>query len=283
MNRANLLLIDEFRMVSKDVIDTILRKFLTLRRMPRYEKLSKQERIQEYAKEKNRTMYLSSAYFADHWSYTKCTDTCKFMLSDDKAQFVCGLPYQLSVTEGLLDEDTVLDEMAETDFNEIKFSMEYSALFYGNTDGSFFDFNIIAKNRRIRYPMLPKSMAQLLNNDKRVKIPPKQPGEKRILSADIALMSSKKNNNDATAIFINQMLPSKSGRYSNNIVFGHTVEGAHTEDQALTIRRLYEEFDCDYIVIDTMGGLRPSMRRRIDAKCGRNGNAEMRTRVEGCL
>ena len=161
--------------------------------------------------------------------------------------------------------------------------MEYSALFYGNTDGSFFDFNVIAKNRRIRYPMLPKSMAQLLNNDKRVKIPPKQPGEKRILSADIALMSSKKNNNDATAIFINQMLPSKSGRYSNNIWFGHTVEGAHTEDQALTIRRLYEEFDCDYIVIDTMGGLRPSMRRRIDAKCGRNGNAEMRTRVEGCL
>lgn len=122
-NRANLLLLDEFRMIAKDVIDTILRKFLTQKRMPRYEELSKEERKAEYAKEKNKTMYLSSAYFVDHWSYLKCTDTCRFMLDDNKRQFVCGLPYQLSVSEGLLDEDTVADEMAETDFNEIKFQI----------------------------------------------------------------------------------------------------------------------------------------------------------------
>lgn len=60
-NRANLLLLDEFRMIAKDVIDTILRKFLTQRRMPRYEELTKEERKIEYAKEKNKTMYLSSA------------------------------------------------------------------------------------------------------------------------------------------------------------------------------------------------------------------------------
>ena len=98
-NRANLLLLDEFRMISKDVIDTILRKFLTQRRMPRYEELSKEERGNEYAKEKNKTMYLSSAYFVDHWSYQKCMDTFKFMLNDEKRQFICGLPYQLSISE----------------------------------------------------------------------------------------------------------------------------------------------------------------------------------------
>ena len=125
-NRANLLLLDEFRMIAKDVIDTILRKFLTQKRMPRYEELTKEERKAEYAKEKNKTMYLSSAYFVDHWSYLKCTDTCRFMLDDTKRQFVCGIPYQLSVYEGLLDADTVADEMAETDFNEIKFQINFS-------------------------------------------------------------------------------------------------------------------------------------------------------------
>lgn len=40
-NRANVLLLDEFRMISKDTIDTILRKFLTQRRRPRYAQLSK--------------------------------------------------------------------------------------------------------------------------------------------------------------------------------------------------------------------------------------------------
>lgn len=60
-NRANLLLLDEFRLIAKDVIDTILRKFLTQKRMPSYSELSRDERKAEYAKEKNKTMYLSSA------------------------------------------------------------------------------------------------------------------------------------------------------------------------------------------------------------------------------
>ncbi len=252
-NRATLLLLDEFRMISKDVIDTILRKFLTQRRMPEYSKLTKAEKLAEYNKEKNKTMYLSSAYFVDHWSYTKCTDTCRFMLDDTKHQFVCGLPYQLSVTEGLLDRDTVADEMAETDFNEIKFQMEYEALWYGNADGSFFDYNTISKNRKIKYPMLPGRLASKLNNSQLVRIPVKNNGEIRILSADIALMSSRKNQNDATALFINQMVPTKAGRYSSSIVYADTCEGLRTDDQALYIRKLYDEFECDYIVLDTNG------------------------------
>lgn len=252
-NRANLLLLDEFRMIAKDVIDTILRKFLTQKRMPRYEALTKEERKAEYAKEKNKTMYLSSAYFVDHWSYLKCTDTCRFMIDDRKKQFVCGLPYQLSVSEGLLDAETVADEMAETDFNEIKFQMEYEALWYGNTDGSFFDYNSISKNRKIKYPMLPDSLASKLGNSQNVRIPPKLNGEIRILSADIALMTSKKNNNDATAVFINQLMPTKAGRYTSNIVYSDVCEGLRTDDQALMIRKLFDEYRCDYIVLDTNG------------------------------
>lgn len=252
-NRANLLILDEFRMIAKDVIDTILRKFLTLKRMPRYEELTKEERKAEYAKEKNKTMYLSSAYFVDHWSYLKCTDTCRFMLNDTKKQFVCGLPYQLSVTEGLIDADTVADEMAETDFNEIKFQMEYEALWYGSTSGSFFDYNSISKNRRIKYPMLPDKLAEKVNNSQLVKIQPKQNGEIRILSADIALMSSRKNNNDATAIFINQLIPTKAGRYTSNIVYADSYEGLRTDDQALIIRKLFDEYNCDYLALDTNG------------------------------
>ena len=84
-------------------------------------------------------------------------------------------------------------------------------------------------------------------------IVPKENGEMRILSADIALMSSKKHDNDATSVFINRMLPTKSGRYSSNIVYADGMEGLHTEDQALEIRRLFDEYQCDYIVLDTNG------------------------------
>ena len=62
-------------------------------------------------------------YFKDHWSYTKCVDTFKAMLDDRRKQFVCGMPYQLSILEGLLDPEAVADEMSESDFSEVKWSI----------------------------------------------------------------------------------------------------------------------------------------------------------------
>ena len=251
-NRANVLLLDECRLIDPQIIDVVLRKFLTQRRMPRYAELTQEEREKEYAKEKNITMYLTSAYWEDSWVFQKCRDIFRNMLDDTKRQFVCGFPYQLSIEEGLLDRDLIEDEMAETDFSEIKFQMEYCAEFYGSADGAFFDFDSISRNRRIKYPMLPERLSSKVQSAA-VRITPKQNGEIRLLSADIALMSSRKHNNDATAIFINQMLPTKAGRYTHNIVYTESMEGMRTEDQALAIRKLYDEYDCDYIVIDANG------------------------------
>lgn len=252
-NRANLLLIDEYRLVSKDVIDTVLRKFLTQRRMPPYRSLTKAQRKKEYQKERNKIMYLSSAYFVDHWSYLKYLDSCRFMLDDTKSHFACGLPYQLPVQDGLIDHETILDEMAETNFNEIKFQMEYEAMWYGDNEGAFFDYESISKNRRIKYPMLPDAVSSKLLSSPQVRIPRKQPGEIRILSADIALMSSRKNKNDASSVFINQMMPTKAGRYVSNLVFSDSYEGLRTDEQALVIRKMFDEYICDWLVIDTIG------------------------------
>ena len=221
--------------------------------MPRYEELTDAEKKIEYAKEKNLTMYLSSAYFKDHWSYTKCMDTFEIMKDENRHQFVCGFPYELSIEEGLLDPETVADDMSESDFSEIKWSMEMDALWYGSEDGAFFDFPTISKNRTIKYPMLPDEIASKLNNSQSIRIQEKNNGEIRVLSADIALMSSRKNNNDATAILINQMKPSRAGRYSSNIVYADACEGMRTDEQALYIRKLYEDYKCDYIVLDTNG------------------------------
>lgn len=114
-NRANVVLLDEFRLISKEIVDTILRKFLTEKRMPEYSELTEAERQHEYSKEKNIMMYLSSAWWKDSWAYQRCVDTYKVMLDDTKRQFVCGLPYELSIQEGLLDAELVEDEMMESD------------------------------------------------------------------------------------------------------------------------------------------------------------------------
>lgn len=252
-NRANILILDEFRMIKKWVIDDVLKKFLTYRRMPRYIELSDEQRKAEWDKEKSMTVWLSSAYTTDHWSYTKCVDTFESMKQGKKRHFICGLPYELSIKEGLLDRSVIEDEYVESDFNELRFQMEYEALWWGSSEGAFFDYDSISKNRKIQYPMLPNKLASMLGNSQLIKIPHKQNGEIRILSADIALMSSKKNNNDATAIFINQLTPTKAGRYTSNIVYADTHEGLRTDDQALIIRKIFDEYDCDYLVLDTNG------------------------------
>ena len=251
-NRCNVLLLDEYRLISKDVIDTVLRKFLNLRRQPKYYALTAEEKKRELAKEKNLTLYLSSAFFKDHWSYLKCVDTFKVMLDENRKQFVCGFPYQLSIEEGLLDPEGVADEMTESDFSEVKWSMEMDALWYGTGDDAFFDFTSISKNRKIKLPYLPDRLSSKVSGNQ-LRIPPKANGEIRIISLDVALMSSKKNNNDAAAIFVNQMLPTKAGRFVNNIIYTEVHEGLTTNNLALVIRKLFEEYLCDYLVIDTQG------------------------------
>ena len=123
-NRAHVLIIDEFRMVKKDVIDTILRKFLANPRHPKYMDKPEYANMREPLK----TMYLSSAYYQDHWSFVKARDMCRFMLDDRRHDFVCGFPYQLALKEDLLMEETVVEQMTETDFNEIKWSINISVL-----------------------------------------------------------------------------------------------------------------------------------------------------------
>ena len=57
-NRANIIIIDEFRMVEKDVIDTVLKKFLSSPRHPLYLDNPKYAHLEE----RNIEMYMSSAW-----------------------------------------------------------------------------------------------------------------------------------------------------------------------------------------------------------------------------
>lgn len=253
-NRCNILIVDEFRMVNKEVINTVLRKFLTSPRVPGFLKAHLNDPEYQKYKEKNKQIYLTSAYFKSHWSYQQCVDYKNQMLDDSKQYFVCGLPYQLSIHEGLLDPDMVADEMAESDFNEATFDMEMSALWFGDDGGSFFDFDSISSCRRIQYPMLPDDIVSRLSDQRMLRIQPKQPGEIRILSIDLAFMrTTSKNKNDASAIFINQMKPTKAGRYTHNYIYTESCEGKHTQDQALRSRKLFDMYECDYIAIDVRG------------------------------
>lgn len=171
------------------------------------------------------------------------------MLDSAKRYFICSLPYQISVKEGLLQREQIEDEMSEQDFDEIKFSMEMESLFWGDTDGSFFSFDDISSRRKLKNPMYPPSVI----NNKTYKIPDLKPDERRILSVDVALMASKKHNNDASSIIINSAMPTSGGNYIANIVWMENHEGLNADELALIVRRLYATYKCTDLALDSAG------------------------------
>lgn len=247
--RCHILIVDEFRLCNKETIETILRPFLRSERMPGFYSKPQYER---YPKERNKEIYMSSVWLKSHWAYKEAQGYIVDLMNQKKKTFICGLPYQLSIKEGLLNPEQVLEEMLSPTFNEISFSMESGCLWWGESEDSFFKFDDLTKARRIREAIYPREMYTQIPN-KVIKYMEKVPGEIRILSADIAVMSSRKHKNDATALFVTQLLPTKDGQYIRNVLYSENKEGGHTEDQALAIRRLFEQMDCDYIVIDTQG------------------------------
>ena len=129
--------------------------------------------------------------------------------------------------------------------------MEMEAVFFGESEKAFFKFADLEKNRVIQKAIYPKSFYNILRN-KDFKFAEKEEGEIRIISCDISGMSSAKNNNDASVFTILRLIPSKNKTsYDKHVCYMESLDGGHSQIQALKIRRLYEEFDCDYIVLDT--------------------------------
>lgn len=248
--RANLLIIDEARLVDKNIIDSVLKKFLTAPRHAGYMDLDK---YKDLPMERNQEMYLTSGWYASHWCYTMFRDYAAAMIVG-KDCFCAALPYQLSIKEKLLDRRQVESDMEESSFNEISFIMEMCAEFWSGADGALYAYEDLAPMRLIKYAFMPPSVSSLIS-DKRLKLPAKLHNENRILSADIALMqSSGKANNDATSCFVNQQIMNENGgRSIKNIVYTQNFEGLRAEEQALEIRRMFADFDCDWLVIDCRG------------------------------
>lgn len=233
-------------MVDLDTINTVLKRFLTAPRQPNYLNNPKYSHLLE----RNKEIYMSSAWMKSHWSFEKAKAYTVGLLDDTKKYFICGLPYQISIKEGLLSREQIQDEMSENDFDEMKFLMEMEALFYGDTDGAFFTFDDISQRRKLKNPLYPHSLSK---NNRSLKIPDLVLNERRILSVDIALMASKKTKNDASSIIINSAIPTNNNNYISNIVYLENFEGLNTDELALIVRRLYKWFKCTDLVIDTNG------------------------------
>lgn len=246
--RANILILDEFRMIDPQIYKNVLRRFLATSRQPGFLEKPEYKNNPAYL-ERNKEIFLSSCYYKFNWSYERYRVFVKAML-EGKGYFVCGLPYQIAIKENLTNKDQLLDELAEDDLDEIGWMLEMDTLFFGESEKAYFKTEEIKETKVLQFPIYNKELSALIKN--KSMLHKKKDGEIRILSCDIALLGG--NANDSSVFSLITATKSRTGtRYKRQVLNIEAHQGVHPETQALMIRRLFEDYDCDYIVLDRQG------------------------------
>jgi hypothetical protein len=169
---------------------------------------------------------------------------------NDKKYFVCGFPYQIAIKENLVNREQLLDELAEDDIDEVGWHMEMDTLFFGESEKAYFKTEEIQEIKVEPFPIYKKEVQELIKNKKIIH--KKTENEVRILSCDIALLGGDANDSSVFTLLTGKK--SKNGtRYKRHVLNIESHQGMHPETQALTIRRLFDDFECDYIVLDRQG------------------------------
>lgn len=247
--RAHICVYDEFRLIDINILTRVLRRFLGTPRQPAYLKKKEYAHLQE----RNQEIYLSSAWFKSHWSWDRFRSFFKMFLKGKK-YFVCGLPYQLSVQEGLLMKEQVLDEMQEEDFDQMSWQMEMECMFFGESEKAYFKYADLTKSRTLKLPILPltdEEFIKLKKDRKKQKFyKSKRPDELRVLGVDCALMGGRQN--DASVFTFIRCIPN-GDEYIKSVEYIEAIEGQHSTLQALRLKQIFYDLECDFCVMDTAG------------------------------
>lgn len=243
--RGNILILDEFRLIKEENLTKVLRPFLNVNRQPPYLKNPKYSHLVE----ENKEIYISSCWYKNHWIWDRFKSFRNSMLRG-KSYFVCAFPYQLSVFHGLLSKKRVEEMMTEDDFDPISWMMEMECLFFGESENAFFKLDDIQKCRLLVKPFYPLSDVEYFETLDKKRKSNKQHGEIRLIGVDVAMMGGE--NNDNTVFTLMRLLPD-GDKYSRQVAYIETMEGKHSEVQAIRLKQLYYDFECDYVVMDTMG------------------------------
>ncbi|MEG2079887.1 MAG: hypothetical protein RRZ31_14010, partial [Chryseobacterium sp.] len=242
---CNCLILDEFRMIDPKIYQSVLRRFLAASRHPKYMDKPEYQNQKLYPMERNQEIFLTSAYYKNNWSYDKYKVFLQRMLEGKKYK-VYAYPYQMAIKERITNKEQLLDEMSENDRDPVIWGMEMDTLFFGQAESAFFNFEQLEATRTANPPIYPKYYYDLLKTNK-FKAPQKKEKEIRCLCVDIATIAGKQN--DASAFYLMQLFPDKKG-YSRRFSYGETMTGGHTVTQALKIKQLFYDLDCDYLVLD---------------------------------
>lgn len=257
-NRSTVLIREEFRQIDKYIEDSVLSPFQVNRSAP-YMISEEYSNIPD-AIDKSVDIYISSSWLDNgHWMW-KIVDQAYNGFLKDGTSTLLAFDESIVLKHKIKDIDQLRTEKKKQD--PLTWRIEFLNERVKENTSAYFTYSMLQQNQILKKQFYPRNNLDVRVGKKNPYAIPKQKGEIRVVSCDMAFVENKKNDNSIFSC--GRFIPDyKRYRKSNDnedkqinngyrvmVPYLESVQGGDTTKQALRIRQLYEDFDADYIVLD---------------------------------
>jgi len=236
-NRANYVILEEARLVPKEILEQVIKPFL-FSRMPPY-RLMKEYKDDNRLKEEGIISYITSAWYTAEYWYSYVRTCIKRMVAGDETANFMALDYLISVYHNIKTEEMIKNEMADND--PVSNQMEYLNIPSGASGKAYFKPAMFPRNiKRAFYPQKEDNY-NAKKNPYEIK---KVDGEIRVVTVDVATRANKQNDLSITGAI--RLTPLMGKGYNRQLVYMESHKGENTIVQAKRIKQIFYDFEADY-------------------------------------
>lgn len=245
--RANVLVIEECRLIKKSDVDSIAIPML-YPRQPEYKNIDKYKEDRTYD-EPEQTIYITSNHYKNEWSNRMYNKTFVNYFKDKfDTNIVFDVDIFLAIKHGLKTPQYYFSQKDGMD--ELSFRMEILNETVGEVEGAYFTLDMLTKNQVLDEPFYPVTDEQYVNGT-RYKFRKKKKDEIRLIFVDFAFAGGDRNDNTCIGCLCGYP---KGDSWVKTVPYLETLSGADGDEALLHIREMYFDFDADYIVYDHRNG-----------------------------
>ena len=188
-------------------------------------------------------IFVTTAGYKNTFAYDKLKQILVWMATKEDEAFVLGGSWRIPVLHKLLDPNFVDELKEDGTYNPLSFDREYESIWTGSGEDSFFNEDLITRNRTIKKAELEPDF----------KVSDKEKYEIfYMVSVDVARCEGSQNAN--SIILVGKCRRNlKTGKCLTNIVNMFVVHGEHFEKQAIEIKKVVFKYEARMCSIDLNG------------------------------
>ena len=258
--RSNAICREEFRMIAKKVEDSVISPFQTVRNQP-YMLIpyyGENADLQEDPVD----VYISSSWLDDGHLMWNIVDQAYTGMQKHNGSVLLAFDESITLKHHLKTMKQMIKEKKKQD--PITWKIEFLNLRVKESLSSYFTYAMLMGRQKLQHVFYPRTTIDYKMGKRNKYAIPKIDNEIRVISNDIAFVAGDKNDNSVYSCIrgIPESVTYNTAGSDIEIKQGYRRQYPYMESnqigdttlQAIRIRQLFEDFNADFIVVDTRGG-----------------------------